>query len=282
MRAGHMGTCPTLRLSDILVLRNLAMSDQKGSVEMPSKRVFRLISLLTATFLLAPSFHHLLGQSSGPSSHRRWEFTTFGGTSVLGDHTFITPVQGGSQPESRQVELSYDSSYMFGIRVLQGLNESWATEFEYNFASQPMQFSGLMPDTPPLHLDHLVHRFNYDLVLFVVDPTKRLRPFVTGGAGISFFQVGGSSKSEAAALTGVALKDRWQFTFNWGGGVKYLLKDHWALRFDLRDMITEVPDYGFPSSALVVGSQFTPGFAPSGSMHGWQYSLGISYQWDGW
>jgi len=249
---------------------------------MPKMKTRRIFALLTAAFFLSPSIYHARGQTSSPPSHRRWEVSAFGGASTLGDHTFATPVLGDSSTTSRTVGLSYDTGYMAGARILESLSEFWGAEFEYSFANQPLQFTGLTPDMAALDLSHSVHRFDYSLVFFVADPYKRLRPFFTTGAGVSLFHVGGSSKSEAASLTGIDLKDRWHFTFNWGGGVKYLLRDHWAVRFDFRDMITGVPDYGFPSSAQVVQGQFTPGFAPSGIMHGLQYSLGIAYQWDGW
>ena len=83
-----------------------------------------------------------------------------------------------------------------------------------------------------------------------------------------------------ALLDGLALRSSWEFMFNWGGGLKYLVADQFALTFDVRDRVSRVPSYGIPDSARIINGQFQPGMATHGVLNNWQFNLGFTYQWD--
>jgi len=220
-------------------------------------------------------------QTQYPLSHRRWEFSAFGGTSIIKDQAFTTPVVGGDQQSSVPVGMQYGSSWLIGARLSESMGDYWGAEFEYSYANQPLRFTNLKPDLPALSLDQGVNTFAYNFIFFFTNPYKRFRPYVIAGAGTSLFHVYGSSKSQAAAA-GIPLEDKWTFVFDWGGGVKYLFRDHWAARFDFRSQLGTMPDYGLPSSAAIVQGQYIPGLAASGTLQNWNLNVGIAYQWDGW
>ena len=220
-------------------------------------------------------------QSPYPVSHRKWEFSAFGGTSIVRDQVFETPVLGGEQQFSIPVGMQYGSSWLVGARLSESMGDHWGAEFEYSYANQPLRFTDLTPDLPALSLHQGVNTFAYNFIFFFTNPYKRLRPYAIAGVGTSLFHTYGSAKSDAAAA-GIQLGDSWTFVFDWGGGVKYLFHDHWAARVDFRGHLGTMPDYGLPASAVISQGQYIPGLAASGTLQNWHVTAGIAYQWDGW
>jgi len=219
-------------------------------------------------------------QSLYPISHRRWEFSAFGGTSIVKDQVFETPV-GGDQQFTVPVGVQYSSSWLVGARLSESMGDYWGAEFEYSYANQPIRFTDLTPNIPTLSLSQGVNTFAYNFIFFFTNPYRRLRPYAIAGIGTSLFHTYGSSKSEAEAA-GVHFGNSWTFVFDWGGGVKYLFRAHWAARFDFRSHLGTMPDYDLPASAVISQGQYIPGLAASGTLQNWHVTAGIAYQWDGW
>ena len=219
-------------------------------------------------------------QSLYPISHRRWEFSAFGGTSIVKDQVFETPV-GGDQQFTVPVGVQYSSSWLVGARLSESMGDYWGAEFEYSYANQPIRFTDLTPDIPTLSLSQGVNTFAYNFIFFFTNPYKRIRPYAIAGIGTSLFQTYGSAESDAKAA-GVNLGNSWTFVFDWGGGVKYLFHDHWAARVDFRSHLGTMPDYGLPPSATVSQGNYVPGLATSGTLQNWHVTAGIAYQFDGW
>jgi len=236
---------------------------------------------LPAIFLFVGLMDVGRAQGQYPLSHRRWELSAFGGTSIISDQVFATPVAGADQQSSMPVGMQFNSSWLIGARLSESMGDFWGAEFEYSYANQPLRFTNLKPDLPALSLNQGVNTFAYNFIFFFTDPYKRVRPYAIAGIGTSLFHIHGSSKSVAAAA-GIPLGDKWTFVFDWGGGVKYLFHDHWAARFDFSSHLGTMPDYGLPSSATIVQGQFIPGMAASGVLQNWTFSAGIGYQWDWW
>lgn len=219
-------------------------------------------------------------QSPYPVSHRRWEFSAFGGTSIVKDQVFETSV-GGEQQFTVPVGVQYSSSWLAGARLSESMGDFWGAEFEYSYANQPVRFTDLTPGIPTLTLSQGVNTFAYNFIFFFTNPSKRIRPYAIAGIGTSLFHTYGSAKSDAEAA-GVNFGNSWTFVFDWGGGVKYLFHDHWAARVDFRSHLGTMPDYGLPSSATVSQGQYIPGLAASGTLQNWHVTAGIAYQFDGW
>jgi opacity protein-like surface antigen len=110
-------------------------------------------------------------------------------------------------------------------------------------------------------------------VSYVVLPRlSRFRPFATAGAGATLFYIHESSKN-AASTAGLRLRDSWKLTFNWGGGVEYLIADRVGLSFSVKDQISGIPSYGLPTA--IEDSQH-------GVLQNWQVGLGLAIHWDEW
>jgi len=245
------------------------MRDVKLSV-----RKLGAIALLT----LACSWP-IFAQATYELEHREWAATGFAGASLLGSREFPTTVIGSDLESSRTVGVSYKSGYEIGVRGTQNVNEYWAADLEYSFANQFLRFNNLSPDIQNLSLELFLHHLTYDVSYLPLPRTSRFRPYVAAGAGAALFYLPGRVKKDAAEL-GLQLRDSWQLVFNWGGGAHYLVRDQFALTFDVKHRLSGVPSYGLPSSARVVNGQFQPGIASHGVLQNWQLNFGLSFQWD--
>ena len=78
-----------------------------------------------------------------------------------------------------------------------------------------------------------IHNYYYNFVAHATRRDSRIRPFVTGGGGLSSFVPPGAS-----ALSG---QGDTKFGYNYGAGIKFLLSDKYGLRFDVRDHVTGKP-----------------------------------------
>jgi opacity protein-like surface antigen len=237
------------------------------------------VSALTPVLTLAIGFSHAAAQAPPPPEHRQWEVTGFGGGSFIGGFQFPTAIIGSPAEASRTVGMHYASGYQAGIRVSQNFHDFWAAALEYSFANQPLRLTNLSPEVQSLSLSDFIHRLSYNVLYLPAAPERRFRPYGSIGAGAALFFIAGDSKEDAAAV-GVPLRDDWKFTFNWGGGFKYLVHDQVAIGFDVKDQISGVPSYGLPHSATLKEGRYIPGISRNGLMQNWQFNLGIAFQWD--
>ena len=219
--------------------------------------------------LLVLSWPEVSAQSPRLRSDSKWELSVFFGLSTLGDGTFVTPVEGGT---TQNVGLNFDSSYALGVRIAEHLGPRLGAELEYAVANQPVLFANLGPSVPQLELKQKVHKLSYNLVIYPREREDRIVPFVFVGMGVSFFDVSVDSKQEALQQ-GVELEDRGKFAVSFGGGVRLAMATDWGVRFDVRDQVTGVHDFGLPSTAPLLGV----GFRPEGTSHNWQMSVGYLY-----
>ena len=208
-----------------------------------------------------------------PDKHGEWEFSFFAGAGFTGDQSGATPIEG--QEELRLVNLDYTSGFTAGIRLTQNLGERLGAELDYAFSNQPLAFVDLTPGLPRFDVEHNIHTFQYNLLVYGFDRSSRFRPFGQIGGGAQLFHIGGNSKDDALTK-GMNLKERWKFAVNFGGGVKYLVGKNWGFRFDVRDVISGVPDYGLPRTA----TETSPGFRPDDRLHNWQINTGFFFSWE--
>lgn len=209
---------------------------------------------------------------------KKWEFSFLAGVSSSGDQTSSTPISG--QELTRNVGLEYASGYLVGFRITENLGEHFGAELEYSFANQPMAFRNLRPNLPRLELDHREHSVVYDVLYYPLPRSSRIRPYALAGIGACFFQIDGDSMDDALSQS-VSLRNRWKLAGTWGGGVKYFITDKWGVRFDIRDQISGIPDYGLPHVAPSFQGVSGPAFKPDGLLQTWQISAGVLVVWNG-
>ena len=221
-----------------------------------------------------------LAQSS--PEYREWEIGGFTGGSFAGTYQFNTAVFGSGRETSRTVGMQYSPGYQVGIRLTQYFNESWDAELEYSYALQNLRFTNLSPDIQAISVNNYIHHIDYNIAYVPVPPDKRFRPYVKVGTGAVLFFINGESLSEANQQGLKLRQSTWQFLFNWGGGLKYLVVDQFAVSVDVKDSLSAIPKYAIPSAAQVINGQFHPGVSINGMMNNWQISASANYQWDEW
>ncbi|HXK62608.1 MAG TPA: outer membrane beta-barrel protein, partial [Acidobacteriota bacterium] len=213
--------------------------------------------------------------AQAPFSYRndKWELSFFTGSSHRGDDIYVTPLEGGG---TRDVGLRFASGYLIGGRITENLGQHFGAELDYSLSNQPVQFRNLAPLIPAVNFDHRVHSIAYTVLFYGLKRKNRIRPYAAIGPGISLYDSFGDLEG-VAATKGLTLKDRWKAAFIVGGGVKFRVGEQVGLRFDVRDHITGVPDFGFPER----GTAQDPGFRPEGQLHNWQFGVGVFYSFSG-
>jgi len=214
-------------------------------------------------------------QTPSEPEHREWEVSLFLGSSSGSKFEFPTPVLGTDQELSRTVGIRYDAGPLIGVRVNQNLGDFWAADLEYTLANQRVHFTNLSPSIQSLSLNQFINHISYDVSILPWRRSKRFRPYGDLGTGLVAFYIPGSLKKDVSGL-----RDSWEFLVNWGGGFKYLVMDEFALTFDMKDRLSQVPTYSLPEVARVVNGQYQPGIARHGVMQTWQFNIGFTFQWD--
>lgn len=100
-----------------------------------------------------------------------------------------------------------------------------------------------------------VHKFYYDFVAHALKRDSRVRPFVLAGVGFSSYVPPSEAAIQARTLT--------KFGVNFGGGLKVRLHDHVGVRFDVRDLVTQEPNF-FEQTSV------------QGKLHNVEFAAGLS------
>ena len=228
--------------------------------------------LAVVCLLLSLSFGRISAQIPTAPKGDKWEFSVFFGLSQLGDHGFLTPIEGG---DSKTVNLSYDPGYALGFRVTENLGRKIGAELEYSYAENSLSFSNLSDLVPTLNVNQRIHKIVYSILAYPLGRKGKFQPFGSFGGGTSFFQIVDDSVAEQNAIL---FKDRWKLAVSFGGGVKIPLSGPWGFRVDIRDQITSVPDFGLPAVSPVFQGNSGAGLQPDGLFHNWQIDAGFIYR----
>jgi opacity protein-like surface antigen len=106
---------------------------------------------------------------------------------------------------------------------------------ELAYAWQRTKFRVATDDTNTLTVSESntsIHNYYYNFVAHATHRGSRVRPFITGGGGMSSFTYPGYSAFSRGDT---------KFGYNYGAGIKFLLTDKYGLRFDVRDHVTGKP-----------------------------------------
>lgn len=237
----------------------------------------RILCTLIAVGIAGSGF--AFAQQPYSSENREWGATGSAGYTFARNYHFLTPVIGSDTESSRTVGMRFKPGWLVAVRVTQNVGEHASADLEYSFADQDVTLTNISPTVPSFHFTNATHDMAYNWSYLPLSRSKRFRPYGLLGAGAVLFWVPGSSSREALALN-FNLRSSWEFLANAGGGLRYLVMDHFALALDVKDRISRVPSFGIPRAAQVVDGQFQPGMSKHGVFNNWQISFGATYQWD--
>ena len=211
------------------------------------------------------------GQAAADSHPRKWEFSFLAGAGFLSGRTFEPAAPGNG---SAVVMLDYHGGYTLAFGVIENLAEKFGAEMRYNIGSLPIAAGSPAEGSTTPEQEHYVHGLSYSLIVYPQGWRRgRLVPYALAGLGASLFQPSGDA---GAASRGLVLENRWKLSGEMGGGVKLYLDPPWSLRFEIRDRITRVPDYGLPRAASQ-GEGSGAVLPASGRLHHWQFQAGFTY-----
>lgn len=131
-------------------------------------------------------------------------------------------------------EYTLDDGVRIGTRM--GLNTGTFIGHEFSYAWQKSSLKILGDDYGSMS----IHNIYYNFVLHATPEGSAVRPFVTGGGGVSVFNPPGVSSFSGAGDN--------KFGYNYGAGVKIKVTDTYGIRLDVRDHVTgkpfDLPDNG--------------------------------------
>ncbi len=203
---------------------------------------FLRLFVLSATFCIIP--FAAIAQYDPP----RFEVFAEGGGSFLNQGTGVIPgptdvpcVPTQFCPGSPATG-SYTKSgrLFFGGRVRFTRRNAFEASYSYSPNHFSVQQGTVSSGTLYNRVDFI--SFNYVRYLWTRSP---LQPFATAGLGINRFS--GPQFAYIALVfpppVSSYINNSNQFAFNYGGGVDFVLRRHFALRFELRDYVTGQPSF---------------------------------------
>ncbi len=227
--------------------------------------------LITAGFLLCQA---VSAQDQRKNNSSEWELSFFAGMSSLGETSSNAPIEGTSETHASSFEP--DSGILLGARITQNFDRYFSAEMDYTFSDHGGTFSNPTPTIPSLNMDQTSHSLFYNLLFHLRDSSNNLRPYAAAGVGVTYFALDDAITSATEQL-GFPMKNDWELGFRVGGGAKYRLNDKIGIRIDFTDQMSDTPNFELPSVAPVNDSVIGAGYAPSGTLHNMQMSIGLIY-----
>ncbi|MCI0624061.1 MAG: outer membrane beta-barrel protein [Acidobacteria bacterium] len=169
-------------------------------------------------------------------AQNRFEFGPYGGGSFFSQAFFRTSTPN---PDT-SVGYSFVNGGVLGVRARENLAEHFGLEQSFTFlGNNNAQFPGALLGTR-------LRQFYFNGNLIGYDNESRVRPYFSGGVGVSMFRPTDDAKQQAAPLR-APIDSSNEFHYNVGGGLKFNLTEHFGLDFSLRDFIHKTPTFDWPS-----------------------------------
>ena len=169
-------------------------------------------------------------------AQNKFEFGPFGGGSFFSNAFFKTSTP---TPETG-VGYNFVNGGVFGVRARENLTTHFGLEQSYAFlGNNNAQF-------PQGLFGTRLRQFYFNGNLIGYDNESRVRPYFSGGVGVSMFRPTDDALNQATLLR-TPIGNSNEFHFNLGGGLKFNLTDHFGLDFSVRDFIHKSPTFDWPS-----------------------------------
>jgi hypothetical protein len=176
----------------------------------------RLLPLLTFLFCLVtipPAF----GQWH---DYTEWEVSPFVGYETSGSY----PVTNSFTVD----RLRIDSGLSFGTFIDYSITENSQAEFMWSRNNTSFSERDAATQIYSKAFNSDFDQFSFGGLYMLRNNERKLRPFIAGGIGFSH------ESNSGVTASGAANPNRTLLAFNFGGGAKYELSRHFALRGDLR------------------------------------------------
>jgi opacity protein-like surface antigen len=166
------------------------------------------------------------------------EFGPYGGGSFFSPGYFTT----NSPNPNTEVGYKFVNGGVLGVRLRENLTEHFGLEQSFTFlGNNNARFSGAVLGTR-------LRQFYFNGNLIGYDNESRVRPYFSGGIGVSMFSPTDEAKRQVSP-TQTPIGGSNEFGYNLGGGLKFKLTDRFGLDFSLRDFIHKTPAFDVSTTA---------------------------------
>jgi opacity protein-like surface antigen len=175
-----------------------------------------------------------------------YRFEVYGSANVPRDKDFEIAMPQSTTPMKGEFQMSpgVRGGVRFGVDGLRHWGQDITYSYGINAAKIRVNQNGEFAFTSR------THQFAYNAVFYPARlNTSKAIPYITAGAGGTFFTLSQVSINQAFAQGLGTLKNHVSFTFNVGGGVRVQFNDNVGIRFDVRDWMSHPPRYGIPESS---------------------------------
>ena len=164
---------------------------------------------------------------------QKFEFGPYGGGSFFSNGNIVS----NTPTPNTNLGYRFVNGGVLGVRVRENLAEHFGLEQSFTFlGNNNVQFPGALIGTR-------LRQFYFNGNLIGYDNESRVRPYFSGGVGVSMFNP--SDDPSAVQLPTVGSPDNSnEFGYNVGAGLKFKLTDHFGLDFSARDFIHKSPAFG--------------------------------------
>jgi opacity protein-like surface antigen len=200
------------------------------------RRYVLLVVIFVSLCILAPSAR----------AQTYYRFELYGSANIPRDKDFEISMPQSTTPLEGKLQMS--PGVRGGVRLgVDGLRH-WGQDITYSYGINAAKIK--VNPNGEFAFTSRTHQFAYNAVFYPVGLNRsKAIPYVTAGAGGTFFTLSQKSINEAFAEGLGNLKNHVSFVFNVGGGVRIQFNDKVGIRFDVRDWMSHPPRYGIPASS---------------------------------
>lgn len=197
---------------------------------------------------------------AGAGLAQQWEAGVGGGIAVYKNATVTS---GGATADA-----GLKPAPAFSAFATQNGRGRLSGEIRYTFQFGDFKVSSGGTETTFSGQTHAVH---YDVLFHTSSASAHVRPYVLAGGGMKIYRGTGKEQAAAPALANFAILSKTQDTKGlivFGAGVKTKLGRRSALRLEVRDYLTPVPEHVIAAA---------PGAKLSGWLHGFTPMVDLSF-----
>lgn len=167
---------------------------------------------------------------------------------TVGWSNFTNNSIGGVQEFADDPSLyTVDDGVRIGSRMALNTGNFIGHEFSYAWQRSKLKIAG------DEYGSMSIHNIYYNFVLHATPEGSVVRPFITGGGGVSVFNPPGFSSFSGAGDN--------KFGYNYGAGLKFKVTESYGIRLDVRDHVTgkpfNLPDNGGRLHNLEISAGFS-------------------------
>lgn len=207
----------------------------------------KLLTLTAATLLGAAS---VLAQTSAGT---RFEVAPFAGVETGASAPITVPTDLNGNPLNGIDRVGVDTGNSYGLWFDYAKSENFAYEFMWAHNSTSLNQHDFTTGQTFDTYDATVNQYQFGVLYSLLDPQRKLRPYVAGGVGFTRTTNSGtplpSAFEDPFFVPSTGSKSDTAFAFNVGGGAKYYIAKHFGLRGDIRFL----PTYASSTQGLQCG-----------------------------